>query len=327
MKVIIPVAGVGSRLRPHTYAVPKVLLPVAGKPILSHLLDDLNFLSEADLVFIVGHLGEEVEQFVRKNYPNYKSQFVAQEKAEGLAQAVGLGLTGKENEVLVILGDTLFETDLKAVIEGKYSALAVMEVADPRRFGVVVLQDGFIRKLVEKPQEFISNQAIAGIYYFKNPALLKRNIERIIEEKIQVKGEYQITDAIQLMVEAGEKIVAFQLQGWYDCGKQETLLATNRIFLEKMSPSKANYKLENSVVIPPAFIGKKVKIRNSVVGPYISIGDNSLIEDCRIEDSIISADATVSNIVLKGSILGENTRIQGNKQSLNMGHWSQIEFL
>jgi glucose-1-phosphate thymidylyltransferase len=327
MKIIIPVAGEGTRLRPHTYAVPKVLLPVAGKPMLAYLLDELKFLKKAEFVFIVGHLGEDIERFVKEYCPDATCFFIQQERREGLAQAVRLGLTGSEDEVLVILGDTLFDTDLKTVVEGNYSALAIMEVEDPHRFGVVEVKDGFIINLVEKPQKFISDKAIAGIYYFKNPALLKQSIDKIVKDNIRVKGEYQITDAIRLMGQAGEKIVPFDLKAWYDCGTQETLLLTNRALLAKFHSVGGDFEIHNSMIIPPAFIDKKSVIRNSVVGPNVSIGKNVHITDCRIEDSIISCDCVITRMILSGSILGEKVRIVGAKHNLNIGNYSQVEFI
>ncbi|MFH1861825.1 MAG: nucleotidyltransferase family protein, partial [bacterium] len=217
MKAIIPVAGIGTRLRPHTHTQPKVLLNVAGKPIIAYIMDQVVKTHIDHVVFIVGHLKDLFEDWIRAHYQNLRLDFVEQEQILGLGHAIGLGLESDDAEVLVILGDTIFNVNLDQILKSPYTSLGVQEVEDARRFGVVSLKDGFITDLVEKSPNPPSNQAIVGLYFVKNGGLLKRCIDDIIRENITVRGEYQITDALRKMVQAGEKMTTFDVHGWYDC--------------------------------------------------------------------------------------------------------------
>ena len=233
---IIPVAGVGTRLRPHTHTLPKVLLHVAGKPIIAHILDDLPALGIRKAVLIVGYMGDLVREYVVRNYPRLEAHFVEQPERLGLGHAVSLAAAHVDDQpILIILGDTIFEADLRGVLAGPTHSIGVKAVDDPRRFGIVETdRSGKVTLLIEKPERPASNLAITGIYYFTHAGPLLAALEEIQRKDIRTKGEFQLTDAMELMVQNGETLTTFPVAGWYDCGKTETLLETNRILLSKI---------------------------------------------------------------------------------------------
>jgi glucose-1-phosphate thymidylyltransferase len=324
MKAIIPAAGIGSRLKPHTLTQPKVLLNVAGKPIIGHIMDRLVASGIDEVVLIVGHLKEQVEAYLRASYSSVKMSFVEQKERKGLAHAVYLGLGDDDQPVLIILGDTIFEVDLRPVIIGAVSALGSATVEDPRRFGTIELENGWVTKLVEKPKEPKSNLVIVGIYYIAHSGLLKQCIEEIIAENITVKNEYQITDALQKMVNHGERITAFPVTGWYDCGKPETLLATNQYLLNQL-----NHKVPattHSVILPPVYIPKSAVVESSIIGPYTTLGEDTVIQNSIIRNSIIGDRTRVVCAVLSSSILGTRAVVEGQFRELNISDSSEIRF-
>ncbi len=330
MKAVIPVAGVGTRLRPHTYTQPKVLLNVAGKPILGHILDKLVENSIKNISLVIGYLGEKIKNYALTHYPDVNFNFITQEEPLGLGHAIYIasGDFENEDEVLIILGDTIFDFDLAKFLKSKFTTIGVKQVEDPRRFGVVILDnDKFARKLVEKPSQPESNLAIAGIYLIKNPKLLKESLEEIVKSEIKTKGEYQLTDALQLMVNKGEKITTFEIDGWYDCGKPETLLQTNKFLLEKngMKLTKLG-KFENVLIVPPVYISPTSKIENSIIGPYTTISDGVEISSSIIRNSIIGDDAKIFNALLDSSIVGSGAVVKGDYKKINIGDSSEIEF-
>lgn len=325
MRAIIPVAGIGSRLKPHTYTIPKVLLNVGGKPILGHIIDKLLDEGINKATFIYGHLGELVIEYVKKNYPNLNSDFVEQKELEGLGHAIHTAIpTFDDDEIFIILGDTIFDVDLKTVFEKNENSLGVKTIDDPGRFGVVVLKDGYVEKLVEKPKTFISNLALVGLYYIKQTDVLIDSLNTLVKNNIRTKGELQLTDALQLMIDNGVKFSTFSVEGWYDCGKPETLLATNRYLLNKLNN---HYNIPNVVVVPPVFISQSAKIENSIIGPYSSIGDEAKIYDSIIKNSIIGSNAEVKRSLLDNSIIGNNTIIHGSYRKLNTGDSTEIDIV
>ncbi len=324
MQAIIPVAGFGSRLKPHTYSIPKVLLNVGGKPILAHILDKLLEEKIKKATFVIGHLGEMIREYVLKEYPAIESEFVEQESMEGLGHAIYTAVpTFNDDEIFIILGDTIFDVNLKEVFKNRKSALGVKEVGDPRRFGVAIVDNGYIKKLVEKPQIPVSNLALVGLYYIANSESLVKSLQTLVEKDVRTKGELQLTDALQMMIESGERIATFPVDGWYDCGKPETLLATNKYLLDLKSVSK---KFENVVINRPVFIADNAEISNSVIGPYATIDSGCRIEDCIVKNSIIGANASVSKTLLDNSIIGNNSVIRGSFKRLNSGDSSEIDF-
>jgi glucose-1-phosphate thymidylyltransferase len=323
LKAIIPVAGVGSRLRPHTYTLPKVLLNVAGKPILGHILDHLQAAGVTQISLIVGHMADLIEQYVRANY-SIPAEFIVQTEPKGLGHAVSLGLNEQDREVLVILGDTIFEIDLAAVISGAHgSALGVKEVADPRRFGVVETEQGRVMRLVEKPENPKSNLVLVGIYMIRNAALLRECILTLFERQLTTRGEYQLTDALQLMIERGEPITTFPVTSWFDCGKPETLLATNRHLLDQRG-SNGGHDRPDVVIVPPVYIHPETTLERSVIGPYATLARGAVVRDAMVRDSILGDGAHVESALVEGSLVGNNSAIVGKFLRYNLGDSSEI---
>lgn len=324
MRAIIPVAGLGSRLKPHTYSTPKVLINVGGRPILGHILEKLIEEEVYNATFVIGHLGDMIIDYVRLKYPSIKAEFVEQNEMEGLGHAIYTAIpTIDEEEIFIILGDTIFDANLKDVFRKKETSLGVKEVEDPRRFGVAVVQDGFIMKLIEKPLVPVSNFALVGLYYIANSEKLIKSLNSLIEKDIRTNGEFQLTDALQMMIAGGEKIKAFPVEGWYDCGKPDTLLATNKYLLDKKSVSK---KFDSVIINHPVFIPEDADIKNSVIGPYTTVDSGCKIDECIIKNTIIGSNVQVSKTLLENSIIGSNVIIRGMIKRLNSGDSSEIDF-
>ncbi|MFZ4568824.1 MAG: sugar phosphate nucleotidyltransferase [Bacteroidota bacterium] len=323
MKAIIPVAGVGTRLRPHTYTLPKVLLNVAGKPILGHILDALQQHNIDEATIIVGYMGDLVEDYVRRNY-SMNVTFIYQEERLGLGHSIWIArehITDNE-PLLIILGDTIFDVDLSLATNSRFSTLGVKSVDDPRRFGVVELEKGFISRLIEKPENPTTNLALVGLYFINNPTLLVDSLQTLIDNNIRTRDEYQLTDALQMMIDKGEKFTTFPVEGWYDCGKPETLLSTNRYLLD----GKSTYKTpEGAVIIPPAFVAENAIVERSVIGPYTTVASGATVIDSVVRDSIISDGATVTASTLEQSIIGNNAIVKGKFSRLNVGDSSEID--
>lgn len=323
MRAIIPVAGYGTRLRPHTYSLPKVLLNVAGKPILGHILDTLQSQNINEATIIVGYMADLVQEYVRKNY-NMDVTFVHQEVPMGLGHSIWCARdTYGDEPVFIILGDTIFDVDLALALGSKFNTLGVKEVEDPRRFGVVELEKGFISRLVEKPENPTSHLAIVGLYHIVNSALLKECLNEIVTKDLRTRNEYQLTDALQMMVDRGDKFTTFPVDGWYDCGKPETLLSTNQYLLDTMSPTAA---IEGSVIIPPVFIAPDATIERSVIGPYATVAAGATVSDSHLRNSIVSDSATVTGSLLEDSIIGNNAVVRGHFKRLNVGDSSEINY-
>ncbi|MEI6846635.1 MAG: sugar phosphate nucleotidyltransferase [Chlorobiaceae bacterium] len=322
MKAIIPVAGVGTRLRPHTFSHPKVLLNVAGKPIIGHIMDKLIAIGIDEAIVIVGYLGYMVEDWLRQNY-SIKFTFVNQPDRLGLAHAIWMcrPFIINNEPLLIILGDTIFDVDLEPVLKSPVSTLGVKEVEDPRRFGVAVTKNGKILKLIEKPDTQVSNLAIVGLYFLQQAGPLFASIDHLIDHNITTKGEYQLTDALELMIEGGETFTTFPVSGWYDCGKPETLLSTNEILLKKNNLTK---QYPGCIINEPVFIARNVILENAVIGPNTTIGEHAFIADAIIKYSIIGNEAEVRNIMLDHSIVGNNAVITGNPHQINIGDYSEI---
>ena len=326
MKAILPVAGMGPRLRPLTHTTPKALVHVAGKPILGHILDALIPLGIDEVVLIVGHLGEQIEQYVRSTYP-VRVRCVEQPERLGLGHAVLLAQEafGCEDEpVLIVLGDTIFSADLRSVLAAKGSAIGVHEVEDPTRFGVVELEGTRIRRLVEKPAEPPSNLAIVGVYYLASSRRLFAALQQIIERDIKLKGEYQLTDALQLLIEQGEEMTTFPVLDWLDCGNPETLLESNRLLLDKQKGNGQLPSAEDCIIIPPVSIAPSARIVQSIVGPYVSIAEGVEVRQCIIRNSIVNREAHVTNVLLSDSIIGERAAVGGTYAQVNVGDSSDI---
>jgi len=323
MKAIIPVAGEGTRLRPHTYSVPKCLIGVAGKPIIGHILDQLVHYHIHEVVLVVGHLGEQVVRYVEDHY-DFALQFVEQKEAKGLGHAIRLTRNCVDDSPsLIVYGDTVFEADLAPILSAGRTAIGVKQVEDWRRFGVVRHEGDRITQFVEKPSELVSDLAIVGINYIANTPSLFHALDRLVEEERKTKGEYQLTDAFQIMLDGGEEMRLFQVDGWYDCGKPETLLDTNRALLRNR-PSPKNRK--GCVVIPPIYIADNATTENCILGPNVSIDEGAVVENAILSDSIVGQEAEVRDIVLEGSLIGPHAIVGGQRFQLNVGDSSVIDF-
>ena len=325
MRAIIPVAGFGTRLKPHTLTHPKVLLNVGGKPIISHIVEKLLEENINEATFIVGYLGEKIENYIRETFPELKAVYIEQKELLGLGHAIyQASRTFNNEEIVIILGDTIFDVDLSQITNLETSSLGVKEVEDPRRFGVAELENGFISKLIEKPTEPTTNLALVGLYYIKNSTLLTRSLEELFKKNIRTNNEYQLTDALQIMIDSGEKFSTFPVEGWYDCGKPETLLSTNQFILSR---NGHDLEIDSVVINQPVYISPTAKIENSVIGPYVSIGDNCEVLDSVIKNSIINKNSKVKRMVLTDSIIGADAKVKGSRHKMNVGDSLELELV
>ncbi|GJM27945.1 MAG: glucose-1-phosphate thymidylyltransferase [Cyclobacteriaceae bacterium] len=332
MKAIIPVAGIGSKLRPLTHTQPKALVPVAGKPILSHIVDILVGGGIREFCFIIGYLGDKIESFIEENYrkSGLSVEFVIQEPREGIAHALWCARESirNEKEVLIMLGDTILTLDIQGFLKVPTSVLGTKKVETPGNFGVVEIDSrDNVKRLIEKPKIPKSNLALVGIYKLNNPKLFVESIEKIIDDGIKTLGEYQLTDALMEMLKHGEPMGIFPVNNWYDCGKKESLLEANAILLnsdEFMDTDKYNYP--NSVIIPPVSISESCKIENSIIGPNVAIGEDTTVRNSIIENSIIGSFSRLDVAVLNGSVIGSDTILKGPSQSLNIGDNTEINY-
>ena len=329
MKAIIPVAGVGTRLRPHTYSQPKPLIPVAGKPILGFIIDRMVKAGFTEFIFVIGYLGEKIESFVKENYPHLSTHFVIQNKREGLGHAIYLTreFIKPEEELFIVLGDTIFEADIESVMQLSTSALGLKKVDDPREFGVAEVDEDFnILRVIEKPSIPKSNLALVGLYKIKESEQLFIALEQIIKHAFKTQGEYHLTDAIMLMIQQGIIFKGFKIQNWYDCGKKDILLETNAILLKKLHPPQnIIWPYQNTIIIEPVSIAANCDIKNSIIGPNVTLGENTIVNYSIVRNSIIGNDATIDDVVLHDSVIGSDTFIKGLSQSLNIGDNTEID--
>jgi glucose-1-phosphate thymidylyltransferase len=330
MKAIIPVAGAGARLRPLTYTQPKPLIPVAGKPIISFIIDQLMEVGVRDFVFIIGYLGEKIRNFVEQQYPELNMTFVNQETPLGSGHAVW---TGKEffkdaDEVFIFFGDVIVDADFEKIMAHPASCLGVKKVPDPREFGVVECdQDGTVRRVVEKPKIPKSDLAMVGIYKIKEVSALIEALDYNIMHNVRFNGEYPLTDALMRMIEQGVIFNAFKVDNWFDCGKKEVLLETNAIFLDREGYASDDLpNFDNTIVIHPVSIGENCEISNSVIGPHVTIGNNVCISYAIVHNSIIGNYASIREIILQNSVVGNDTAITGLRHSFNIGDNTEIDF-
>jgi glucose-1-phosphate thymidylyltransferase len=325
MKVIIPLAGKGTRLRPHTHVTPKPMLKVAGRPVMSYVMDDVMKLGNVEqTIYITGHLKEKVEQYVRANY-KIPSVFIEQEVQDGTAGAVALARAHVDQPVLIIFVDTIFDADLSITKDSTADGIIwVKEVEDYQRFGVVVTDaDGFMTKIVEKPKEPISKRANIGLYYIRNWKLLYEGIDHVLAAA-KNKGEWYLTDAFQYMIDKGAKIQVVDVEGWYDAGQLETLLDTNRTMLEKGRARKPASLSATATIVEPVYIEDGCTIENSTVGPNVSLGAGSRVRDSSIKDAVIGEKSVIMDSTLHHAFIGDSVTVQGLKGSLTVGDNSEI---
>lgn len=321
MKVVIPVAGFGSRLRPHTNTIPKSLLEIAGKPILDHILEPLKKINPNEVIFVIGYKGDQIKEHVANNY-KFKATFVEQDKLLGLGYAVSLALPKVgQSDLLIILGDTIVESDLKKFTTTGDYVLGVKTVDNPNRFGIADIKDGLVNKLVEKPKIPPGNLALIGLYYFKKIDLLKKELNKLVRSGKKTSGEIQLTDALQGMIQSGTKFRPFEVTGWFDCGTKEATLETNQYFLKKIPQSKP---IDGCTFVPPVYISKSARIEKSSIGPNASVGEKANISHSNIANSIIGKNSTIEKAELSDSLVGQNTTVRGYTGILNLGDNSEV---
>jgi len=325
MKAIIPMAGSGTRLRPLTYSRPKALLRVGSKPIIAHIIDSLLTIGCGELVLIISSEGGKIPLYVKEHYPNIETETITQEEQLGLGHAVSLAeKKAGDTELIVIYGDTIIGDDISGIVDRSVDGvIAVKEVEDPRRFGVVNVKNGIITRFVEKPSVPESNLAIIGFNYFKNSDVLFECLNEIIEKNLKTREEYQITDAFQIMVERGIKMKPFMIDEWFDAGTPQTLLETNRHILKEEGNRKS---MPGSIIIPPVYIPDNASISNSIIGPDVSVGENAIIEKSIISNSIIGDGAKIENSHLSGSLIGNNARVIHSPRKLAISDHSNLDF-
>jgi glucose-1-phosphate thymidylyltransferase len=325
MKVIIPLAGKGTRLRPHTHITPKPMLKIAGKPVIDYVMDDLQRLGDVEqVIYITGHLKDKVEEYARTAYP-FDAVFIEQRVQDGTAGAVALARPYVDQPVFIIFVDTIFDTDLSVVHRTDADGIIwVKTVEDYQRFGVVVSDsDGNMTKIVEKPSTPISKRANIGLYYVRNWKLLYEGIDWTLRQP-KNKGEYYLTDAFQYMIDHGAKIQVVDVQGWYDAGEQGTLLETNRTMLEKGRARRPADLPADVRIVDPVYIEDDVQLKSSAIGPNVSILAGSRVEGSELRDTIVGAGSVVADSVLSQSLIGDAAVVEGAHGHVNVSDHSVV---
>ncbi len=326
MQVILPVAGVGTRLRPLTHTLPKVLLPVADKPIIGHIVQNLLDSGVDDLVFVVGYKGDLIEQYITENFQGTFT-FVTQAERRGLGHSIWVT---KEfitsDELFIVLGDTIFDVDLSEFVGTGKNILGAKRVEDPRRFGVAETnENGVVTALVEKPEQPKSDMALVGLYSIQQASELFAALDHIVDNDITTRGEYQLTDALQYMIEHGTEFQLQEIDGWYDCGKSDTLLETNRHLLNNGCARRSEGSVvRDSHIIEPCYIHATAQIERSVIGPHVSVGPGVKISDSNIDDAIIAGDTEIESVRATSTLIGKNCSVKGAVLSTILGDDSSL---
>lgn len=330
MKIIIPMAGMGKRMRPHTLTIPKPLIPVAGKPIVQWLVEDIIKVCKekvTDIAFVVGHFGKETEDSLVRiaEREGAKGHIYYQDEPLGTAHAILCAKDQLQGKIIVAFADTLFRADF-TMDEDKDGIIWVNKIDDPKMFGVIKLDpQGVITDFVEKPQTFVSDLAIIGIYYMKDGEYLRSEMQYLIDNNIREKGEYQLTNALENMKKQGTKFYPGKVDEWLDCGNKDATVYTNQRVLE-MHQSEikvpSSVKLENSVIIQPCYIGENSIFKNSIVGPHVSVGANTRVENANISNSIVQTNCKIKNAVISNSMIGNFAEYSRKPEDLSMGDYS-----
>lgn len=329
MKVVLPMAGFGTRLRPLTWSKPKPLVPVAGKPVLGHVLDMFVRLPDLEeVIFIVGFLGERVQEYVERAYPALKARYVEQKELLGQSQALWLAREYLQGPVLVSFVDTLIDADFQKLLKNQKDAIAYVKRAeDPRRFGVVELgADGMVKRLVEKPEDRTNNLVVVGCYFLPSGADLIAAVQTQMERGIRLGEEYYLADALNLMLASGLRMRTKEVTSWEDCGKPETLLHANRYLLEHGRENSDQARREGVVIVPPVFIDPEAEVTHSVIGPYVSIAAGCRVDSSVIRNSIVDEKAEIERMVISESLVGCLARLVGRHGSFLVGDSSEVRF-
>jgi glucose-1-phosphate thymidylyltransferase len=325
MKVIIPLAGKGTRLRPHTHVTPKPMLKVAGKPVMSYIIEDLKKLGGIEqMIYITGQLKEKVEEYARQALPEIPAVFIEQKVQDGTAGAIALARDYVDQPVLIIFVDTIFDADLSVIKTTNADGIIwTKEVEDYQRFGVVVTdENGNMTRIVEKPNTPVSKRANIGLYYIRNWKLLFEGIDHVLASPPHL-GEYFLTDAFQYMIDKGARIKVIDVAGWYDAGKIETMLETNQTMLTK-GRSRRPESLDGSTIVDPVYIEDDVKISNSRIGPNVSIGAGSVIDASELSHTIVGTKAQIIRSKLVNSLVGDEARLEGFTGQVTVGDHSEV---
>lgn len=333
MNIIIPMAGMGKRMRPHTLTVPKPLIPIAGKPIVQRLVEDIAKVCGSEVnevAFIIGRFGTEVEKKLLDIAESVgaKGSIHYQDEALGTAHAILCAQEALEGNVVVAFADTLFKADF-TLDTSKEGIIWVQQVEDPRPFGVVKINDQHqITDFVEKPVDFVSDLAIIGIYYFRDGAYLRSELQYLLDNDIRDKGEYQITNALENMKNKGTQFEPGQVTEWLDCGNKDATVYTNQRYLEYIKDTNlvaASAQVENSVIIPPVFIGENVRIHNTVLGPHVSIGKGSQVTDSILRNAIVQENTYIAHAHISNSMLGNFVKFEGKSSDLSIGDYNVVK--
>ena len=330
MKAIIPLAGKGTRLRPHTYHTPKPLLKVGGRPILSYLLDDVIALGVSEMVFVVGYLQDVLREYIATEYPDLTAHFVVQEVQDGTAGAIALAEPWADEDLLILFSDTLFDADLglvKRLPADEAGILWAMEVEDYQRFGVIVTrEDGTMERIVEKPSEPISRLANIGVYYIRDHELLFEGIHHTLEAEPGKGGEFFLTDAFQYMVDHGARLRTAPVSGWYDCGKPETLIDTNRHLLETtrggVDPAA---DVQDAEVVEPVRVEEGAVVRGGRIGPNVTVERGARLVNAILRDTLVGAEAHVEEAELRESLVGHRARVEGVRGRISVAADSVVQ--
>nr|WP_299031864.1 sugar phosphate nucleotidyltransferase [uncultured Tenacibaculum sp.] len=337
MKIIVPMAGIGSRLRPHTLTTPKPLTVIAGKSIVQRLVEDITSVVDQpieEIAFIIGPAAKgfpvDTKDKLIKIAENLgaKGSVYVQQEALGTAHAIYCAKESLGGSCVVAFADTLFKADftLDANADG---AIWVKQVEDPSAFGVVKLKDGFITDFVEKPKEFVSDLAIIGIYYFKDADKLLEEIKYLIDNDIRPSGEYQLTEALEALKVKGAKFIPGKVNTWMDCGKKDPTVDTNKQVLgfehaDGNNLVSEDVVLENAEIIQPCYVGKNVVLKNTKIGPFVSIGENSVVENSTITNSLIQTNVHISNANLDNAMIGNHAKYNANYTSVSIGDYTEL---
>lgn len=337
MKIIVPMAGIGSRLRPHTLTTPKPLTLIAGKPIVQRLVEDIAGVVNQEIdeiAFIIGPVakgfpGDTEERLLKiATDLNTKGSVYIQEQALGTAHAIQCAKDALDGPCVVAFADTLFKADF-TLDKDADGAIWVKQVDDPSAFGVVKLKEGYITDFIEKPTEFVSDLAIIGIYYFKEGSVVRDEIQYLLDNDIKEKGEYQLTNALENMKQKGHKFVPGKVNEWMDCGNKNVTVATNSkvlelAFKEGQNMVSKDVSQENATIIEPCYIGKNVVLKNTTIGPYVSLGENSVVENSTIKNSLIQSNVKITNADLDNAMIGHHSKYDGKFTSVSIGDYTEL---
>lgn len=331
MRAIIPVAGPGTKLRPHTYSQPKALIPIAGKTVLGIIVEQLYDAGITEFVFVVGHLGDKIEDYINQEYAHITAHFVYQNLREGTAHAINITKNFVANdEVFIVLGDTICEFDIKEIMALPYSTLGIKKVDDPTKFGIAELNETdneTIVKLIEKPEIPTSNNALVGLYKIKETAELFNCLQLLTAQGAGANGNFTITEALQCMINQGITIKTFKVYNWYDCGNKDSLLESNAVLLKKFNLGFTQpITYENTIIIPPVTIGNNCQISNAIIGPNVAVGRNTIINKSIVSNAIIGSYTKLNNVVIENSFVGNDVLVNGLKRNLNIGDNTELNF-